>query len=315
MSESCNHEHHVGNQSATRPLVITLVLVAIYFLAELIGGFWSGSLALLADAGHMFSDMAALGISLFAAWIATRKASPQQTFGYHRAEILAATANGASLFLVAGGILHEAWERLNAPAEILAGPMLWIAIGGLVVNLASLKVLHSGHQHNLNLRGAWLHVIGDTLGSVGVIIAAFLVWQFNWNWADPVASVLVCLLILYSSWNLLSESIGILMENAPRDVDVHEVENFIVEQPFVQSVHCLHVWLIASGLKSLSAHVVLTPNSSEEFQLHQLREQLHQRFGIEHATLQIESPDDPVCTETRIGSCLVVGNEIESHSH
>lgn len=315
MSENCDHKHHDHYEAPTRPLLLTLGLVAIYFVAELIGGLWSGSLALLADAGHMFSDMAALGISLFAAWIATREASAQQTFGYHRAEILAATANGASLFLVAGGILHEAWDRLQAPSEILAGPMLWIAIGGLVVNLLSLKILHGGHQHNLNVRGAWLHVVGDTLGSVGVIIAALLVWQFGWSWADPVASVLVCLLILYSSWNLLSESIGILMENAPRDINVEDVEQCIVDQPAVQSVHCLHVWMIGSGLKTLSAHVVLDHQAIEKFELHRVRDQLKEKFGIEHTTLQVETLDDQMCEETTAGSCLVIGNTFESHTH
>lgn len=315
MSGSCEHQHHQHSQNATQPLLLTLGLVATYFIAELIGGIWSGSLALLADTGHMFSDMAALAISLFAAWIATREASAQQTFGYHRAEILAAAANGGSLFLVAGGILHEAWERLREPAEILAGPMLWIAVGGLVVNLFSLKILHGGHQHNLNVRGAWLHVIGDTLGSVGVIIAAFLVWQFGWLWADPIASVLVCLLILYSSWNLLSESIGILMENAPRDIEVKDVEQYLLQKQAVQGVHCLHVWLIASGMKSLSAHIVLSSEAVDRFELHQLRVELKERFGIEHSTLQIESEDAPVCHETTLGSCLMVGNTFEEHCH
>ncbi len=316
MAESCSHDHSESSHSmGTRKLAITLSLVAIYFVAELIGGLWTGSLALLADAGHMFSDMAALTISLFAAWISTRKPTPQQTFGFHRAEILAAAVNGALLFVVAGGILHEAWDRLNSPIEILAGPMMWIAVGGLLINLISLKVLHGDHQHNLNLRGAWLHVMGDTLGSVGVIIAAFLVWKFGWNWADSVVSVLVCILILYSSWNLLKESIGILMENAPKDVDVFEVETYLKEIPSVQNIHCLHVWMIASGLKSLSAHVVVDADAPEPFKLDVVRGHLHNSFGIDHVTLQVESSEDPVCSETGVGSCLVLGADHSQHPH
>ncbi len=316
MSESCSHDHSDSSDSmGTRKPAITLSLVAIYFLAELIGGLWTGSLALLADAGHMFSDMAALAMSLFAAWIAKSKPTPQRTFGFHRAEILAAAVNGASLFVVAGGILHEAWDRLNSPSEILAGPMMWIAIGGLVINLISLKVLHGGHQHSLNVRSAWLHVMGDTLGSVGVIVAAFLVWQFGWTWADPVASVLVCLLILYSSWNLLKESLGILMENAPNDVDVADVEAYLKELPTVREIHCLHVWMIASGLKTLSAHVVVEATEVDSFKLNEVRLHLHDEYGIEHVTLQVESSSDPICSETEVGSCLIVGTAHEDHSH
>lgn len=315
MAETCSHDHSAPTQSGTRRLGITLLLVALYFVAELAGGIWTGSLALLADAGHMFSDMAALGISLFAAWMVTREPTSQQTFGYHRAEILAAAVNGASLFLVAGGILNEAWERFQVPHEILAGPMLWIAVGGLVINLISLKVLHGGHQHNLNVRGAWLHVMGDTLGSVGVIVAAVLVWQFGWTWADPVASVLVCLLILYSSWNLLSESIGILMEYAPGDVDVSSVEALLKQNPAVLHVHCLHVWVIASNLKTLSAHVVLDPERAAGFELSDIRRQLRDTFGIEHMTLQVEMPDDPVCEDADARSCLLVGHQLEGHVH
>lgn len=307
MSSSCNHDHdNSSHMTGVQRLTITFWLVAIYFVAELMGGFWTGSLALLADAGHMFSDMAALVISLFAAWISTRQSSMQQTFGYHRAEILAATVNAGSLFLVSGLILHEAWDRLATPSEILSGPMLWIALGGLAINLLSLKVLHGGHEHNLNVRGAWLHVMGDTLGSLGVILAAILVQQFGWTWADPVASILVCLLILFSAWRLMKESVGILMENAPRDIDVAQVEKFLTNVSGVRSLHCLHVWLIASGLKSLSAHLVLDPEHSSQFQLHQVRKQLQERFGIEHVTLQVELPDDPVCAETNVGSCLTV---------
>ena len=311
MSENCSLKHNESHGPPTRKLAVTLVLVFLYFLAEVIGGFWTGSLALLADAGHMFSDMAALAISLFAAWVTTRSSSAQQTFGHHRAEILAAAANGASLFLVAGGIIREAWERLQHPQEILSGPTLIIAIGGLVINLIALKVLHGGHQHNLNLRGAWLHVVGDTLGSVGVIVAIYFVWQFHWNWADPVASVMVCVLILYSSWKLLRDAIRILMEYAPSHVDVREIEAYLTDLPKVTGVHCLHVWVISSGLTTLSAHLVLSDGRGE-FNLNQVSERLRHDFRIDHITLQIESQSDPVCAETDVGACLTVS---EPHTH
>ncbi len=301
MSE-CNHAHH---DHGTQKLSITLLLVAVYFVAELVGGWWTGSLALLADAGHMFSDMAALGISLFAAWLTTQPSSAQKTFGYHRAEILAALANGALLLLVSGGIIHEAYDRLLSPQQILAGPMLWIASGGLVINLVSLKVLHGGHQHNMNLRGAWLHVMGDTLGSVGVIVAAWLVWQFDWNWADPVASAVVCLLILYSSWNLMTDAIGVLMETAPNNINVADVRSSMLHLAHVQEVHCLHIWTIASGLRALSAHVVVEEGTDANLSLRELQAMLKSAYTLEHVTLQIESTGAYNCTQTDPTDCLI----------
>lgn len=303
MFHTCSHDHGTQETGARR-LAATFVLVAIYFLAELIGGIWTNSLALLADAGHMFSDMTALGVSLFAAWISTQQPTSQRTYGYHRAEILAATLNGMLLLVVAGGILHEAWDRWQSPGEILGGPMLAIAVGGLVVNLISLKILHGAHNHNLNLRGAWLHVLGDTLGSVGVISAAVLIWQFGWNWADPLASAAVCLLIVYSASQLLWESLGILMEHAPANVSVVDVERFIMQFPEVQNVHCLHIWTVSSGLKALTAHVVVAAEQSTAFDLQAVRTDLQKTFEIDHITLQIERSDAPPCVDTRQGGCL-----------
>lgn len=281
--------------------------MTVYFLAEVIGGLWTGSLALLADAGHMFSDMAALVISLFAARIAVRRPGGQRTFGYHRAEILAALANGSLLFLVAGGILHEAWERLWSPREILAGPMLGIAFGGLIVNLISLKILHGGRQHNLNVRGAWLHVLGDAVSSVGVLAAGALVWAFGWLWADPAASIAVCLLIAYSAWNLVSEAALVLMEHAPRDIEVDHVRQELQSQPDVLDVHCLHIWTIASGLRAVSAHVVLAPGASAPRKLNQLREFLRDRYALEHITLQLECAETAACADQTNGACLLTG--------
>lgn len=305
-AHSHSHSHHREGGSHWGRLTLTLLLVAGYAVAEVIGGFWTGSLALLADAGHMVSDVASLAISLFAMWITRRQPTRQQTFGYYRAEILAALVNGSTLFLVAGGILHEAWERWQSPQPILGGIMLWIALGGLLVNLFSLSLLHGGRNDSLNLRGAWLHVMGDALGSVVVIVAAFLIWRFGWNWADPAASVLACLLILYSAWHLVSDAASILMEHAPRDIDVENVRGRMLKVPHVQTVHCLHIWTIASGLRAISAHVVLDSRTHQQPVLTQLQELLRTQFDLRHITLQLEDIQTATrCEYVADGACLL----------
>lgn len=310
MSSECNHHGpHVHPAQATgdhfRQLIFILILVAGYCILEVVGGLWTGSLALLADAGHMVSDMASIAISLFAMWMLRRRPGRQQTFGYYRAEIIAALVNGSTLFLVAGAILHEAWERFYEPHAILSGPMLWIAIGGLIVNLTCLWILHGGKDANLNMRGAWLHIMGDALGSVAVIVAALLISTFHWLWADPVASILTCLLILKSAWHLVSDAATILMEHAPRDVDVNEVRNQLLALPDVADVHCLHVWTIASGLRAASAHVVLKSDSGRASRLREMQELLKDRFDLKHITLQLED-GETCCDEVRgDGACLL----------
>ena len=284
-----------------------MVLVLLYFFAEAIGGWWTGSLALLADAGHMFSDLAALGISLGAAWLNSRPASGQRTFGYRRAEIIAALINGALLFLVAGAIVRESWDRWWNPHVILAGPMLLITMGGLIINLISLQVLHGDHDHNLNLRAAWLHVVGDTLGSIAVIVAAILVWLWNWTWADPVASVLVCVIVLYSAGQLVWEAVQILMEYAPPDISVDKVREYLMSLDGVHSVHCLHVWTIASGLRSMSAHVVIEEDRLQPITLDQLHQSLAEQFPSLHLTLQLEPVAFPHCGQEHTADHRVSG--------
>lgn len=320
MAGECSHHGpHVHPAQATgnhiRQLTFILLLVAAYCILEVVGGLWTGSLALLADAGHMVSDMASLAISLFAMWMLRRQPGRQQTFGYYRAEIIAALVNGSMLFLVAGAILHEAWERFYEPHAILSGPMLWIAIGGLLVNLTCLWILHGGKDANLNMRGAWLHVMGDALGSVAVIVAALLIWSFQWVWADPVASVLTCLLILKSAWHLVSDAASILMEHAPRDVDVHEVRNQLLGLPDVVDVHCLHVWTIASGLRAVSAHVVLASESVRASRLREMQELLRGRFDLKHITLQLEDEEDSCGEVQGDGACLLSSPSGERHQH
>lgn len=257
-------------------------------LAEIVGGLLTNSLALLADAGHMFSDAGALALSLFALWFAGRPAGRQSTYGYYRTEILAALANGAALVAVSIFIFVEAYHRFQEPPEVLGGMMMAVAMGGFVVNLLSLWILNEGKDESLNVHGAWLHVLSDTLGSVGAVVAGAMIWSFGWRWADPVISVVIGLLIIYSSWRLLAESVSVLMEIAPRGIDVDEVRRTMAEVQGVVEVHDLHVWTITSGMDSLSAHVVVADGRVPSQLLTELRRLLHDRFGIHHATIQIE---------------------------
>jgi cobalt-zinc-cadmium efflux system protein len=285
-----SHGHHHGRASRnSRRLVLTLVLAAAYMLAELVGGIVSGSLALLADAGHMLSDAGALGLSLFAIWMSQRPPNPRRTWGYYRTEILAALANGATLVAISVFILLEAWERLRNPPEVDAPLMMGIAAGGLIVNLLGLYILSGGRSESLNIRGAWLHVLTDALGSVQAIAAGALIWAFGWTWADPVASVLIALLVVYSAWHLLRETVGVLMEGTPHHIDMDEVRDALMAIPEVIGVHDLHCWTITSGMESLSAHVVVEEGCAECAKLVEVRTLLHNRFGIDHLTIQIES--------------------------
>ena len=282
-----HHDHASGGSGNQRRLALTLALAAAYMVAEVIGGIVTGSLALLADAGHMLSDVAALGLSLFAIRMARRPPTPQRTYGFHRSEILAALANGATLIAVSIYIFLEAWERFREPPEVQGGLMMGIAAGGLLVNLAGLLILRGGRSESLNVQGAWLHVLTDALGSVQALAAGALIWAFGWSWADPLASVLIGLLVIYSSWSLLKESMSVLMEGAPGHIDVDEVRDAISGIPGVLGVEDLHVWTITSGLDALSAHVVVADDRQPGL-LRQIRATLQDRFGIDHVTIQLD---------------------------
>ena len=286
---SAGHSHVADARAANRRrLTIVLVLVAAYMVAEVIGGLVTNSLALLADAGHMLSDVGALGFSLFALWIAARPPTARRTFGYHRTEILAALANGATLVAISIYIFIEAWQRFGQPPEVQGALMMGIAAGGLAVNLAGLWILNEGRSENLNVHGAWLHVLTDAMGSVGAIVAGALIWAFQWRWADPLASVLIALLVLYSSWGLLRQAVSVLMESAPGHIDVDEVRQALLEVDGATDVHDLHVWTITSGLEALSAHVTVADGQRRSTVLRDLRDLLHDRFGIDHVTIQLE---------------------------
>jgi cobalt-zinc-cadmium efflux system protein len=287
-SHSHGHAHSHGGGSRSR-LLWTLGLIVLYMVAEAVGGWLTHSLALLADAGHMLSDAAALGLSVFAMSMARRPRTSKQTYGYHRLEILAALANGATLVAISLLVILEAVARFGRPEHVDARGMIGIAAGGLVVNLLSLWILHAGKDENLNMRGAWLHVATDALGTVQAIVAGALILGFGWQWADPVASVLISLLVVYSAWSLLKEATGVLMESAPAHIDVDEVHGALADLPGVLEVHDLHVWTITSGMESISAHVVVEDRRFDCEVLGVIRATLHERFGIHHITVQMET--------------------------
>lgn len=266
-----------------------LVLTAVYMVAEVVGGWFTGSLALLADAGHMLTDVAALALALLAAWFGARPATSRKTFGYYRLEILAALTNGVALVLIALFIFHEAYERLFEPVAVNSAPMMLVAAGGLVVNLACAWLLHGDHQHDLNLHGVWLHIIGDALGSVGAIVAGALIYFYDWRIADPLFSVLIAILIVWSSWKLIRDATNVLLEGTPAHINLAAVESVILETEGVEDVHDLHVWTITSGREALSAHVIHGGTIAPPQLLKELRVKLHHRFGLDHLTIQMET--------------------------
>jgi len=288
MSRGSAGDKGSGAAENQRRLALTLVLVVIYMVAEIVGGLLTNSLALLADAGHMLSDAAALGLALFAIWFARRPPTPQHTYGYYRAEILAALINAATLVAVALYIFVAAIRRFASPPEVEGGLMLLIASGGLLVNLIGLWILRGGKDESLNIRGAWLHVLTDMFGSLQAMVAGALIWTLGWDWVDPLASILIGLLVTYSGWDLLKQSVSVLMESAPASIDVDEVRDAIISVPEVDGVHDLHIWTITSGLVALSAHVVTREDVATGPLLQKLRELLEDRFGIGHITIQIE---------------------------
>ncbi len=289
MAHGHSHEHsHSHAAGSMRALGWTLALLAVYTVAEVVGGLATGSLALLADAGHMLSDVLSLLLALGAIWLARRPATPARSFGYRRAEIIAAFLNGLLLVLVAAWVLLEAARRLSDPPEVLGGWMLAVAVGGLAVNAAALVVLARSGRESLNVEAALRHVLADALGSVGVIVASIVILTTGWELADPIVSAAIAVLILFSAWAVLRDSGHILLEGAPSGVDPGEVESVILGVPGVESVHDLHVWTITSGFDALSAHVLV----GREQDCHALRRAVEQAlgaaFGITHTTLQVD---------------------------
>ncbi|MBG9543452.1 zinc transporter ZitB [Cytobacillus firmus] len=278
--------HHTGNKKA---LMWAFILIASFMIVEVIGGIWTNSLALLSDAGHMLSDAAALGLSFVAIKIGEKKATNSKTFGYKRFEIIAASINGITLLLISLYIFYEAYHRILEPPAVQSMGMLVISSIGLLVNIAAAFILMSGDKdHNLNVRSAFLHVLGDLLGSVGAIAAALLIYFFGWGIADPIASVIVAVLILVSGWRVAKESFHILMEGTPSHLNPEDIKSALLGLAHVKDVHDLHIWTITSGFPSLSCHLVIENEGGHDAVLHAAQSVLHDEYGIEHSTIQVE---------------------------
>ncbi len=274
-----------------RALLIALVLAASYMAVEAVGAWWLGSLALLADAGHMLSDTAALALALFAVWVASRPAGPRWTYGRLRAEVLTALAQGVALLFIATWIVREAFERWSAPTIVPGPGLLAIATGGLVVNAIALGVLAGGRHGNLSVRGAWLHVASDALGSLAAMAAGVGLWVFSWRWADPLASIAICALVVVSALKLLRDVVDVLMEAAPRHLNVEEIRSALCALEGVRGVHDLHVWSVSSSDVALSCHLVVPEDGGCTPLLQRVYRLLGSEYGITHATVQVEPAD------------------------
>jgi cobalt-zinc-cadmium efflux system protein len=302
--------------SSSRPaaplprLAVVLALTVGFMVIEAIGGWISGSLALLADAGHMLTDAGALGLSLLSAWIALRPASSSKTYGYQRWEILAALINGAALFGIAAWVILEAVQRIHHPQPIRAQLFLFVAAGGLLVNLVSLAILHGIRQGNLNTRGAYLHVLGDALGSVGALAAAGIILLTGWTLADPIVSIALALLILIGAWRLMRESTDILLEGVPGHVSMLEVQRRMLGVDGVTAVHDLHVWTVTSGMVAMSGHAIVPRLDAHPEVLDQIRSEMAV-LGIAHVTIQLEVQHE--CEEPRI--VAAAGHQHLGHRH
>jgi len=279
----------MARHNETRRLTWALAISVVYFFAELIAGFITNSLALLSDAGHMLSDIGALALSIFAFRVARRPANHHSTYGFHRVEILAALFNGLMLWLIVGVIFAAAYQRISHPPEVGSYGMTIVAIVGLVVNLVAAAILHSGHHHNLNMRGAFLHVVSDAIGSVGAIAAGAIMLTTGWYLADPLISILISALILFSSWSLVKDSLNVLMQAVPKGIQLQEVRETIEAVDGVNEVHDLHVWAVTSDIFTLSAHAVVETGGDFHEVLNGIEDTLKARFNIEHVTIQLET--------------------------
>lgn len=284
---------HAHGQSAAAAgqgrLLAVFALIAAFLIVEVVGGLLTGSLALLADAGHMFTDVAGIGLALLAIWFGGRPATAEKSYGFYRLEILAAVANAVILLAVAAFIAFEAIQRLGATPQVAGTPMLAIALVGLIVNLVALRLLQAGAQKSLNLRGAYLEVLGDLLGSVAVIGAGLVIVTTGWMAIDPIASLVVAALILPRTWSLLREAVDVLLLAAPKGVDLAEVREHLMGAADVADVHDLHAWTLTSGMRVVSAHVVMVAGADPARVLDEVCECLADDFDMEHSTIQLET--------------------------
>ncbi len=301
-----DHTHGLKREGNSSALAWAFGITLVIMVAEVVGGWLTNSLALLSDSGHMLSDAASLGLSLVAIRFAAKAASPRKSYGYRRLEILAALANGVALFLIAIAIAWEAWHRLYEPPTVASGPMMGIAVVGLLANLASAWVLlHQGDvKDNLNLRSAYMHVLGDALGSVGAIVAGALMYLYGWYIADPIVSVLVAVLILRGAWGVLSQSLHILMEGAPAGADVEAIVSALESIEGVCNVHDVHVWTVTSGYDVFSGHIVVAKGTNIGQLIANASAMLEKNYGIRHSTIQVlEEDSDCRNLSCRGGEC------------
>jgi len=294
-----SHSHSAANANQRR-LLIALAITALMTVVELVGGVLSNSLALLGDAGHMFTDTLALGLSVVALTLAKRPASQTRTYGFHRAEVLAALTNGTILVLICGFIFYESYQRLVSPPEVRGSLMLVVAAIGFLANLIGILILRSASRDNLNVKGAFLHMWGDTISSIGVIVASVIILVTGWTMVDPIISIFIGLLILRGAISLVLESSDILLEAVPKHLDVTQISSALKEIEGIRDVHDLHLWTITSGIYALSCHLLIEDRmvSSSSHVVEEVNQALSQKFGIGHSTLQLECEeckDSPVC--------------------
>lgn len=312
-----NHAHGHVHTNNKKILLISFLIIGIFMIVEIIGGFVSNSLALLSDGLHMFSDTISLGVALLAFIYAERHANKHKTFGYKRFEILAALFNGVTLFVIGIIIIVEAIGRFFDPQEVQSTEMFIISVTGLIVNIIVAYLMFKGGDtsHNINMRGAFLHVIGDLLGSVGAIIAAVLIWNFNLTIADPIASIIVSVLIIRSSWGITKSSLNILMEGTPSDVNMNQVFSMITEEEKIKNIHDCHVWTISNEMNALSCHAVV-PNTMTieegEVLLNRLEHKL-EHLNIQHMTIQLETTDH--LHDNNILCSAIYSKQTTHHSH
>ena len=280
------HHHHARHAPA-RSLRIALSITGALFVVEVIGGFMTNSLALLADAGHMLTDVGALGLSLFVAWFTMQPVTPRKSYGYLRWEILAAFLNGATLLLISAWILFEAVMRVRNPEPVEGGLMLIVAVAGLIANLIAARVLHPTSLANMNVRGAYLHVLGDLLASVGTVVAALLIHYTNWLIADPLVSFLTAALIIRGAWRLVREAVDILLESTPPHIDLAVVRAQMEAIPGIESVHDLHIWSVTPAMVAMSAHAIVRDSEAQQHALEHIHDAMR-LFGIQHVTVQLE---------------------------
>lgn len=290
MGDSHGHVTSAAGKNK-KSLAIVFGLTSFYLIVEIIGGLWTGSLALLADAGHMLTDVAGVGLALLAIWFAEKTPSPMRTYGYYRVEILAALTNAVVLILISLYILYEAYQRFKNPPEVQSAAMLGVAAIGLVINLIGMYILRAGSEESLNMKGAYFEVLSDMLTSIGVIIAGIIMLTTGWYYADPIISAGIGLFILPRTWALLKDAVGVLIEGTPADVDIAVLRESLAKIEGVAGIHDLHVWSLTSGVNAMSVHAVLADGSQHDDVLARVHEHTTENFKISHVTVQTERGD------------------------